>query len=260
MPKVQEKIEALIAARGLAPGARLPAERVLAAELGVSRAKLREAIQALASRGRLSSLRGSGTFVATGAPPLSGALAPLASLAAHEPGYWQDVMEIRKSLDADMAFYAALRATPADRDHLSRALAALDAAEGAPPAVQGRADAAFHMAIAQASHNAVMRQVMAGLFDLLRQSISESLDKLYTLPAGAGALSRQHHQIADAIFDGRADDARAAAAAHLVFVEDSLRRIEDAAARERRSALPFPPSHEQNPRGTGRADAAGMKG
>ena len=187
MPKVQEKIEALIAARGLAPGARLPAERVLAAELGVSRAKLREAIQALASRGRLSSLRGSGTFVATGAPPLSGALAPLASLAAHEPGYWQDVMEIRKSLDADMAFYAALRATPADRDHLARALAALDAAEGAP-------------------------------------------------------------------------DARAAAAALRVVGEACLRRSEEAAARERRSALPFPPSHEQNPRGTVRADAAGMKG
>lgn len=241
-PPLQERIEALIAVRKLEAGARLPAERALAGELGVSRAKLREAIQGLISRGRLASRRGSGTYVEAPAAPLAEALAPLSGLAARDPGYWQDVMEIRKSLDADMAFYAALRATPADHEQVAAALGALDAAQGAPPEVQGRADAAFHMAIAQASHNAVMRQVMAGLFDLLRQSIAESLDKLYTVSASAQALARQHHEIASAIFEGRAEDARKAAAAHLAFVEDSLRRIEDAAARARRAALPFPVS------------------
>lgn len=239
-PSLHERIEQFIAARRLAAGARLPPERALAEELGVSRTKLREAIQGLISRGRLASRHGSGTYVEAQAAPLEGALSPLSSLAAHDAGYWQDVMEIRTSLDADMAFYAALRATPADHEHLADALAALDAATGAPPEVQGRADAAFHMAIAQASQNAVMRQVMSGLFDLLRQSIAESLDKLYTVPASAQSLARQHHEIAAAIIEGRSEDARRAAAAHLAFVEDSLRRIEDAAARARRAAFPLP--------------------
>lgn len=236
---LQDRIEALLVARGLEAGARLPAERVLAEELGVSRAKLREALHGLISRGRLASRHGSGTYVESPAGPLTQTLAPLSGLAARDPGYWQDVMEIRQSLDADMAYYAALRATPADRLRITQALAALDAAEAAPPEVQGRADAGFHMAIAQASQNAVMRQVMAGLFDLLRQSISDSLDKLYTVPASAKALSRQHHEIAAAILEGRAEAAQGAAEAHLTYVEDSLRRIEDAAARARRAALPL---------------------
>lgn len=237
MADLTDTIEALIAARGLKPGARLPAERALAAELNVSRPKLREAIRHLASRGRLVSRRGGGTYVAApAAEPLSRALGPLAAVAAGEPGYWHDVMEIRKSLDADMAFHAALRAGPQDKARLEAALSAVLCGHATDAATQARADSAFHMAVAEASHNAVMRQVMAGLFDLLRHSISQSLEKLYLIPSTAQALDDQHRAIAAAIIEGRAEEARRAARAHLAFVEETLRAIEDDTARRLRAA------------------------
>ncbi|MFG1305732.1 FCD domain-containing protein [Xanthobacter autotrophicus] len=246
MRKLSDEIEALILEGGLQAGARLPSERKLAVDFGVSRSRLREAIQQLVSRGILTARQGGGTFVAAPAPsaaspsplagsPLDKALSPLSSLARMEPGYWQDVMEIRKSLDGDTAYCAALRAGDEDRARLTAAFERLIKAEGADEVTQARADAAFHMAVAEASHNAVLRQVMAGLFDLLQHSISASLEKLYRLPRTAHALEDQHRLIFEAIMEGRADDARNAALRHLDFVEDSLRLIEDAAARERRS-------------------------
>lgn len=236
-------------AAGLAAGARLPAERQLSAALGVSRPKLREAIRHLVSRGVLMSRQGGGTFVAdpsaalpavlpaAAAREMGQAFAPLVALARSEPGYWRDVMEIRRMLDPDTAYYAALRAEPQDRDRLVAAFEALAAAGEGEPAAQARADAGFHMAVADAAHNAVLRQAMAGLFDLLRDSISESLGKLYGLPSTAGALDAQHRAILDAILAGEGAGARAAARRHLDFVEDSLRRLEEAAARQRRSSL-----------------------
>lgn len=249
MKTLCDEIEALIAEKDLPAGARLPSERALAASLGVSRPKLREAIKHLSSRGILTSRQGGGTFVAVPGVMLSFAQAPapLSSLAAGEPGYWQDVMEIRKSLDADMAYYAALRAGEADKARLHAALERVTMAGGDDAATQARADAAFHMAVAEASHNAVLRQIMAGLFGLLQQSISESLEKLYRLASTAQSLEQQHTEIATAILDGRAEDARHAARGHLDFVEDSLRRLEEAAARQRRSsrALLLTPSQKE---------------
>lgn len=251
-----DTIEALIAERGLQPGARLPAERALAAELNVSRPKLREAIRHLSSRGRLVSRRGGGTYVAAPAEApfseaalsdaaLSDALGPLAAEAAGEPGYWHDVMEIRKSLDADMAFHAALRAGPQDKANLQAALENVLSAAATDAQTQAKADSAFHMAVAEASHNAVMRQVMAGLFDLLRHSISRSLEKLYLIPSTAQALDDQHRAIAAAIIAGRPEEARTAALLHLEFVEETLREIEDDAARRRRSSRVAQRQHQQ---------------
>ncbi|ACM38562.1 FCD domain-containing protein [Agrobacterium vitis] len=232
------RIEAMIAERKLSPGDRLPPERSLAAELDVSRSRLREAIQQLISRGIVVSRRGGGTFVAIedAARSLERALEPLLPMVQGEAGYWRDVMEIRKSLDTDAAYYAALRATDLDKERMTVAFAAMSAAEGGNPQSQARADAAFHMAIAEASHNVVLRQIVAGLSELLQQSIAQSLMQFYRQPDLGPALERQHGLILDTILAGRPDEARKAAADHLAFVEENLRVIEDNRAREQRAS------------------------
>ncbi|MCX5493339.1 FCD domain-containing protein [Kaistia dalseonensis] len=238
MASLAERIEALIAARSLKPGDRMPAERSLAAEFQVSRSSLREAIQQLVSRGLLISRHGGGTFVAAPdeAEPVRTALLPLVSLAQSEAGYWRDVMEIRKLLDSDTASFAALRADEADKARLVSAYQAVANAPADDPETQARADAAFHMAIAQAAHNAVLHQIMAGLHGLLEISISDSLRRLYDLPGILDLLNQQHRQILDCILAGNAEAARQAAADHLTFVESRLRLIEDSATRQRRSS------------------------
>lgn len=247
LPSLPETIEALIAARGLGPGQRLPAERALAGELGVSRSRLREAMQQLISRGVVVSRQGGGTFVAQNPveSPLAAALSPLEALAGGEAGYWRDVMEIRKALEPEAAFHAALRASGMDKARLEAALNAVSGLDSAGPQQQAEADAAFHLAIAEASHNAVLAQVMAGLLGLMRLSIAESLRQLFRLPRTAERLEEQHRAIFAAICAGEPEAARAAVAAHLTFVENGLRAIEDEEARARRATLAQRSMHEQ---------------
>jgi GntR family transcriptional regulator, L-lactate dehydrogenase operon regulator len=248
MRDLSEEIERLIAAGGLDVGARLPSERQLASTFGVSRSSLREAIQKLISRGRLVSRHGGGTYVAepSASTALQDAFTPLKTLVGEWPDYWQDVMEIRKSLEGDAAYYAAERASDEDRARMKMELERVShrhtPQDAAPLA---RADVEFHMSIAHASHNAVLIQVMAGLFDLMEQSISHSLEALYRLPSTVDMLEQQHAAIIEAILAGHAAQARTKALEHLEFVERSLRPIEEAAARQRRAFHAFPQSPSQ---------------
>ncbi|HBF29193.1 FCD domain-containing protein [Rhizobium sp.] len=239
MRDLSEEIERMIVDGGLETGARLPSERQLAIDFGVSRSSLREAIQKLISRGRLISRRGGGTYVSQPsiAPLMRDAFDPLKALVGEWPEYWQDVMEIRKSLEGDAAFYAAERANDEDKARLKIELSRVSFPSPAQSATPlARADVEFHMSIAHASHNAVLIQVMAGLFGLMEQSISHSLEGLYRLPSTVAALERQHAAIIEAILTGRAEQARTAALEHLEFVERSLRPLEEAAARQRRAS------------------------
>ncbi|MFJ1291992.1 FCD domain-containing protein [Paracoccus yeei] len=237
--RVEAEIEALIRDRGLDPGDRLPSERALADRLSASRTSLREAIGRLAARG-LVEVRKSGLVVARPGPRAwahEGISAPLAPLVAHHAGFGHDVMEIRHALEGAAAYYAARRADPAAVGRIAQALETMIAGHGqADPGEEARLDAAFHLAIAEASNNAILHQVMSSLFSLLQASISESLEKLYLVPSTFEALSRQHRELYQAIAAGDADRARAASDAHLAFVETTIRQIDEDLARKARAS------------------------
>ena len=229
-----ERLEALINKAGLRPGDRLPAERALAARFGVSRASLREVLQGLAHAGRLEARHGSGHYLRA-APLLTAAMAPLAPLMRQNPSYWQDIMEIRRALEAEAAYHAAMRATAQDKARIAAQSEAITRAhEAGDPHEDARADAALHLLIAEASHNLVLLHMMRGLFELLAASISHSLEKLYTRPQTFRMLARQHRALAEAIIAGQPEQARRAALLHLDFVSATLHRIEDDEARRLR--------------------------
>lgn len=241
--RVAERLRQLIAERDLQPGQRLPAERALALELGVSRTALREAIAQLASQGLLRARVGGGTYVQAAAVPQQAVVEPLLPylpLFQGDPEYRFDVLEIRHALEGATAWHAALRATEDDRARIAAAFDTMMAAHGKDdPAGEARADAAFHLSIAEASHNLVLLQVMRGLFDLLQTNISQSREKLYVSPRTFDPLSAQHREMMDAVLAGDPERARAAAHAHLEFVHTSLRTLdENDARRARASRLP----------------------
>lgn len=235
----------LIAERSLNPGDRLPSERQLALDLGASRPSVREAIRILASRGLLLSRQGGGTYVQ--APPAAAPAGPreqlvrsLGELVSDDPEYRYDVLEARYALEGGTAWHAALRATAEDRARIRARFDDMLRYQGrGDPERSSQADAQFHLAIAEASHNAVLLQMMRGVFDLLRATVTENRQRMYVLQHTQEQLTAQHQMLMQAILDGDAEAARATVWHHLDYVHQSVRALdEDEARRARSSRLP----------------------
>jgi DNA-binding FadR family transcriptional regulator len=232
--QIAEQLEQMIAEGGIETGQRLPSERKLAERLQVSRPSLREAIQKLSSKGLLESRQGGGTYVTRSMS--SGLTDPLLDLLKQRPEFRFDILEVRHALDGQAAYYAALRATDEDREQIRVAYDEMMRLRqlGEDPLAEARADAAFHISISEASHNAVLLHLMRSLFTVLQESIQHNLDKLYTLPRISEPLNAQHHKLMEAVINREPEQARLAAQEHLVFVEESLQEIDKEQARHER--------------------------
>jgi GntR family transcriptional repressor for pyruvate dehydrogenase complex len=237
---IVEQLETMILEGTLQPGQKLPPERLLAEQFGVSRPSLREAIHRLASRGLLTSRQGGGTFVtATLGTSFSDPLIPLLE---KRPEAHRDLLEYRRTLETDCAYYAALRATEVDRDNLTQAWFVLKSCYENPSGLnleaEGVADARFHMAIAEASHNLVMLHTMRNLFNMLKNNIVTNIGGMYSREAKTReGLIDQHQRLFDAIMEGRADDARAIAAEHISFVQQTISEHTESVRRRARATL-----------------------
>ncbi|MGM3389014.1 FCD domain-containing protein [Stutzerimonas stutzeri] len=222
---IVEQLEAMILEGTLKAGARLPAERVLAEQFGVSRPSLREAIQKLAAKGLVVSRHGGGNFVAES---LGSTFSdPLLHLLENSADAQRDLLEFRHTLEGSCAYYAAIRATDVDRQRLSEAFSTLQDcyARGGTVsrAEEGAADAGFHLAIAEASHNAVLLHTIRGLFDLLRRNVVTNIGGMYALRNETrDMLMAQHQELYDAIMARRATEARDVIHRHIAYVQEVL--------------------------------------
>jgi len=231
---IAEELEILIIEGTLKSGDRLPAERSLAEKFGVSRPTLREAIQKLQTKGLLKTRPGGGTTVETNINP--GFVDPLISFFKKHPESRFDVLEVRHSLEGNAAWHAAIRATDNDKIRIKQCYEKMIELHGSEdPLDEARADAAFHLSIIEASHNLVLLHIMRGLFELLLNSISHNLGKLYTLPKFFDPLSNQHKDLMEAVINGGPEKARQAAQNHLAFVEEALQKIDKEEVRKTRS-------------------------
>lgn len=232
------QIEDLIASGVLRQGAKLPSERELAEMLGISRPKLREALQVLEERGLVTTKHGEGTFVSalTGQAMLP---ALLALYGRHEPAFF-DYLEYRREQECFAAGLAAERATKADKERIKDILHDLTRAWKESDAdASHKADYALHTAIVDASQNATMIHMMASIFELTQQSVFYNRDFLNTIDGSGRMLLEQHVNLGEAIIDGDVEAARKAAGEHIDFVERSFRlgmeqqRREDLAEKRR---------------------------
>lgn len=148
----------------LTPGTRLPPERELADQLGISRSTLRHAITALVQSGLLTSVRGrgGGTFVGE-RPPLTGGDSPALGDDARA------VLDRRVAVEAGAVLLAAERRADADLDRLTELVAVMG--DAAKFEVYRRADMRFHIALAEAAHSpalvAEMTEVQGAMSELI---------------------------------------------------------------------------------------------
>lgn len=235
---IVEQLETMILEGTLKAGERLPAERVLAERFGVSRPSLREAIQKLVAKGLLVSRQGGGNYVAES---LGSTFSdPLLHLLENNPEAQRDLLEFRHTLEGSCAYYAALRATELDRQRLTDAFDALQDCYSRSGKVtraeEGAADARFHLAIAEASHNAVLLHTIRGLFDLLKRNVLTNIGGMYAQRSETrDVLISQHRALYEAIIQGRGEEARALSNRHIDYVQEVLAEVRQEAQREARA-------------------------
>lgn len=165
--QVADLIRGLIQSGHFAAGSRLPAERELAQQLGVSRPSLREALIALEIDGTVEIRMGSGIYVTTAAERR-----PLSSAATGESAV--ELMEARATVESAVIGLAAARFTSATLHDLRQTLDAMqsDIEEGRRPLEHDRH---FHLTIAAQTGNSVIVRLVAELFDERHSPISSRL-------------------------------------------------------------------------------------
>jgi DNA-binding FadR family transcriptional regulator len=163
---VIDGIKRLILSGDLGPGSRLPVEKDLAAQLGVSRGSLREGVRALAILGVLETRQGDGTYVT--ALDAGRLLSPLGFLAElPDPATSAHLLGVRRILEAESAARAALELTDDELAQLGAILDEVDALLGDGGELDLEhfinADTAFHRAIAHASRNPALAALIENL-------------------------------------------------------------------------------------------------
>ncbi|WP_114944854.1 FadR/GntR family transcriptional regulator [Microvirga calopogonii] len=165
--QVADQIRGLIHGGQFLPGARLPAERDLAHQLGVSRPSLREALIALEIDGSVEIRSGSGVYVCT---PVERAAGTMHSM-GESPS---ELMQARAAIEGTVAALACARMTAEGLASLQATIQGMraDIAGGRDPLDQDRQ---FHLAIASLSGNSVLMRIVRELFDERHSPISAQM-------------------------------------------------------------------------------------
>jgi GntR family transcriptional regulator, transcriptional repressor for pyruvate dehydrogenase complex len=207
---VLEHVELQLLEGVLTPGDRLPGERALSAELGVGRSSVREALRVLEVLGLIRTHAGSGPNA--GAIIIStpgGGMSALMRLQVAARGFpVADIVRTRLILESSVAGDLADTAPHADLSAADRLLDAMDSPELEPTEFLAL-DAAFHLALAEASGNEVITATMAGLRSGIEGYALAGLATISDWAATSARLRSEHRGIVAAI---RAADAPAARA------------------------------------------------
>lgn len=194
---------------------RLPPERTLSAELGMSRAVLRKALSVLEAENLIWRHVGRGTFV--GARPKAEKKDPFMIADFTNPA---EIMEVRLVIEPKNAAIAALRATPDDIDRMKNALAKSAAATDSVSFEKW--DGALHEAIATSTGNSLLISFFKTLNSLRENKIWGSLKEASLNREAKQTYYAQHQKLVWAIMDRKALEAEQAMRSHLEDVQKNL--------------------------------------
>jgi DNA-binding FadR family transcriptional regulator len=212
--QIAEQIRQLMASGEFALGSRLPAERDLALQLGVSRPSVREALIALEVEGMIEVRTGSGIYVRQNTAAKSTASA--AELDDNTPANWGplEVMSARILVEAEVAALAAANAQKGDLKAIKSGLQQMKL-EAARDEVPRQGDEAFHEAIAQACGNSVLLDTVQRYWMARNGPLFERLGDYFEHPASWQTAIAEHQEVMHAIEARDSSAARKAMQKHL---------------------------------------------
>ena len=205
-------IRAQILSGTLRDGERLPTVEGLACQFQVSRASVREALQALTVLGLVEVRHGRGTFVRAAAVPEDGFTGWI-----REQRYaLQELCELRVAIETAAASLAAVKASGDELEEMALALAQMR--EAADLGTVVRHDTQFHQRITHAARNRLLEQAMTKTHHLLAEVRSRTL----ALPGEVVRAAQAHEEILTALRNRDAPGAGCAMREHLRAVEQDL--------------------------------------
>jgi DNA-binding FadR family transcriptional regulator len=214
--QIAAQLSGLISSGEFKPGERLPPERELARQLGVSRPSVREALICLEVEGKVDVRVGAGIFVVEPQP--------LSATHAADPGQGPfELLRARWLIEGEVAARAARERSPS---HLAIILSAVDEMRRCQDDGENadHADRAFHLGIAAATHNSALCAVVQRLWDRGRGEMWKRMEHHFQTPALRAAILDDHRAIYVAIEAGDARGARIAMHRHLGHVSREFTR------------------------------------
>ena len=220
--EIAEQLKARIAAGALNPGDKLPSVKELTEQFQVGRSTVREALSALQATGIIETRQGEGSYVkARPGDGLKQALG-IASLGRKET---LELLEARKALEASNASIAAQKRTLTDLARMDEIVQRMEPQLGDDEAGE-QADVAFHLALAEATHNSIMVRLLQTISSQMELAIRETRRlQIYANRRVSERLWLEHRAIVQAVREGDPELARRKMLEHLAHVESILHRF-----------------------------------
>ncbi|WP_295813921.1 FadR/GntR family transcriptional regulator [uncultured Nitratireductor sp.] len=217
--QVTDAVAAYIERAELKVGDRLPAERELMSALGVGRSTIREVIRRFEALGVIVTRRGSGSYLLK--PVAAGTVhMPLSLNTARQRDALLQTLEVRRGIEAEASVVAARRRTAADIAIIEEKLDEMERVHLAK-GTSGPEDLAFHLAIYDATHNPLFRQLL--------EQMREAFERFWDHPFDREDFARRsfpfHRELFDAIVDQDTAMAREKTLRILEVVEEDIREM-----------------------------------
>lgn len=211
---VIEQIQEMLLDGRLKVGDRLPSERDLTEQLGVSRTSIREAMRALEILGLVESRQGEGNFI-------SGDLGdnifqPLSVLFMLNQGKFENVLELREVLEIQSVSLAVDRATDKNIEELQALVSALNITENEAKAAH--LDAEFHYKIAEMTGNSLMLSLFKAISVLMEAFIKDARVRIHSDPINHDLLNMIHKSVCDGIAQRNRTKALSAMESHFTLI------------------------------------------
>ncbi len=225
--KIEAEIESAIRQKKLAPGTKLPSERELCDQFGVSRTVMREALRGLSARGLVTIEKGRGMFVSEVSVETVTIPMELYLYMNHGIEYGLHVVHARQIIEPGIAALAAVHHTAEDAEAMQADIERLVDTKGFEEL--SKQDMSFHHHIAEAAGNPVL--------PLLIKPIQHIMPEIKTSVYGAVEDAKEsavewHGKILEAILDRDPKKARRMMEEHLVIAEEHIQRLLDLAMDE----------------------------
>jgi GntR family transcriptional regulator, transcriptional repressor for pyruvate dehydrogenase complex len=219
---IVQQIKDNIFAGKLTPGDRLPSEKELAEQFGLSRITVRDALRILESQGLITIKVGAGGGAFVADPNMQSANDLMTDLLRLQGASTRELIEARLVIETSIVTYASERATAADLKLMQQTIDAARAGRAAGDSHFTPHSVDFHIALASAAKN----QVLLFTVNSFRTLFYETLEKLLPDDQMAARAISDHQKILDAVTAHDAEQAIKLMRVHLEYFEKRARKLE----------------------------------